>query len=325
MRSRAGRTAATLLVLGSLAGQARADAPPTGPAGPGGPEAADRLRAASAEYDAGRRAYVAGDFAAAAVHFENAWRDAPRAESLRSAIRARRAAKQAARAATLAAVARARYPDDAATQALASETLTQLAPSLHEVRLACSPACGVAIDGRAPADDDATEVRVFVEPGTHELAVSWPGERLRRVVVVARPGASEALALEAPRPAPAPALAAEPTAPSGATPPRPGGSPKPFGPAVFVVFAAVTAVGAGITTWSGIDTLQSPGTEVVRARCAGLGEACPEYQQGRDAQLRTNVALAVTGALAVTTGVVGVFFTQWSAPGGGGVAVRGAF
>ena len=67
--------------------------------------------------DRGRRAYLAKDFEQAAVHFENAYRDAPRAETLRLAIRARRDAKQLARAATLAAIAQQRYPDDAALEA----------------------------------------------------------------------------------------------------------------------------------------------------------------------------------------------------------------
>src|SRR5688500_1803343 len=72
----------------------------------------ERIKAAADEFDRGRRAYLAKDYEQAAVHFENAYRDAPSAPTLRLAIRARRDAKQLARAATLATIAQAKYPED---------------------------------------------------------------------------------------------------------------------------------------------------------------------------------------------------------------------
>jgi hypothetical protein len=63
--------------------------------------------------------------------------------------------------------------------------------------------------------------------------------------------------------------------------------------------------------WSGIDTLNNPGKDKVKADCMGLGTACKEYQQGLDAQRRTNIILAATGGVAALTAVVGVFFTEW--------------
>src|SRR5689334_8497513 len=53
------------------------------------PPTAERIRSAAKEYDEGRRLFVAGEFEQAAIHFENAYNDAPRAEALRNAIRAR--------------------------------------------------------------------------------------------------------------------------------------------------------------------------------------------------------------------------------------------
>ena len=50
----------------------------------------------------------------------------------------------------------------------------------------------------------------------------------------------------------------------------------------------------------------------MRRECVGQGEACPLYQQGQDAETRTNVLLGVTIGAAVFTGVVGLLFTQWS-------------
>jgi hypothetical protein len=73
-------------------------------------------------------------------------------------------------------------------------------------------------------------------------------------------------------------------------------------------------VGAVATIVSGVAAENDPGADAVRRDCVGLGESCPTYQKGRDAQLRTNVILGVTGVLGVATAVVGVFFTHWSAP-----------
>jgi len=53
---------------------------------------------------------------------------------------------------------------------------------------------------------------------------------------------------------------------------------------------------------------------VVKQKCVGLGESCPEYQTGRNAQFRTNILIGVTAGLGVLTGVVGLFLTQWSSP-----------
>ena len=60
--------------------------------------------------------------------------------------------------------------------------------------------------------------------------------------------------------------------------------------------------------------MNSPGADAVRSQCAGQGESCQAYQDGRSKQLRTNVLLGTTIGLGVVTGVIGVFFTQWSHP-----------
>jgi hypothetical protein len=92
---------------------------------------------------------------------------------------------------------------------------------------------------------------------------------------------------------------------------------KPFAPAVFITGAALTAVGAGLIVWSGIDTLNSPGRNTVRNACSGgptAGDCQKEYQLGQNAQLRTNVIIAVTSGVAAATAVIGLFFTEWSPP-----------
>ena len=277
------------------------------------PPSADRLKSAAEEYDRGRRAFLADDFEGAAVHFENAFRDAPRAETVRLAIRARRKAKQLGRAATLAAVAQQRYPNDPPTAQIAKETLDEAAPALNEYVVECNADCAIAADGRVVSQSDAQNHRIFLEPGPHELGVSFKQGGVARHIDAKR-GAKNTLAFEAPAAAvaSAPPSPVVPVTPAPARPETPQPSTKPLGPAVFFVALGVTAaVGAG-TIVSGIDAKNSPGVDAVRRACAGKDESCPEYQDGKSAETRTNVLLGVTIGAATITGVLGLFFTQWS-------------
>ena len=110
---------------------------------------------------------------------------------------------------------------------------------------------------------------------------------------------------------------------------------------VFSPGAGLTVVAGAATVLSGLDARNSPGADAVRRNCVGQGDACPDYQRGRSAQLRTNVLLAVTGGLFAASAVVGVFFTEWTkaparassaarvelepAVGLGQIGVRGSF
>ncbi|MCC6526574.1 MAG: hypothetical protein IT373_28255, partial [Polyangiaceae bacterium] len=90
----------------------------------------------------------------------------------------------------------------------------------------------------------------------------------------------------------------------------------------FVSLVATVGVGA-TTIWSGVDTVKNPGADAVRAACQGLGSDCPEYQDGRQKQLRTNVLIGVTAGLGVLTAVfAGV--SDWAALGGGSAPVATA-
>ena len=310
------------------------------------PPSADRLKSAAEEYDRGRRAFLADDFEGAAVHFEAAFRDAPRAETVRLAIRARRKAKQLGRAATLAAIAQQRYPNDPPTAQIAKETLDETAPVLNEYDVDCNADCAIAADGRVVSQSDAQKHRIFLDPGPHELGVSFKTGGVARHIDAKR-GGKDALAFEAPTaPTVSPPTPAVPVGAGPVTPERPPPSTKPLGPVVFFVALGMTAaVGAG-TIVSGIDAKNNPGVDAVRRACAGKDESCPAYQDGKSAELRTNVLLGVTLGAAAITGVIGVFFTQWSSsgprvdttgltrglrlgaapiPGGGSVGAAGAF
>ena len=237
-------------------------------------------------------------------------------------MRARRDAGELARAATLAAIGLRRFPDDATTGRAAADVIAQARPHVYEVQITSSDEYSVAIDEKIVAAERVKESRLFVDPGTHELLVSWADDRNTRIPIVAKEGGSQSLQLEppaapVPTPAPAPPIVARPPvlAPALLAPAPP--SSKPFGPAVFITGAALTAVGAGLIVWFGVETENKPGAEAVRNACplpAGLSNAyCNSlYQEGRGWQTRTNVLVAVTSGLAVATGVVGLFFTNWS-------------
>jgi len=112
---------------------------------------------------------------------------------------------------------------------------------------------------------------------------------------------------------PPPVVVPPPQQPPKEQPVQPA-STKPLGPLVFFIGAGLTVVAGAATIVSGIDTENSPGADAVRTQCAGQGESCQAYQDGRSKQLRTNILLGTTIGLGVVTGVVGVFFTQWSHP-----------
>jgi hypothetical protein len=267
---------------------------------------ADKISVAAKEYDDGRRLYLESKYDEAAAHFEAAFVAAPRAEPLRNAIRARRSARQYARAATLAQLALSEYPNDTQTAQLAWDAVNDLGPKVHAVVVTCDAKCAVAADGKPLTMIDATKHRLFVEPGGHELTVTV-GARTRQVKIDAKVGEKTELSVQPPMESPSP----PPAAVTGA---RLTSGGKPFGPAVPAVLAGLTLVAGGATIFSGLDAQSNPGSDAVKRDCVGQGESCPTYQKGVDAQNRTNILLGVTAGLAVATGVVAIFFTQWSSP-----------
>jgi hypothetical protein len=307
-------------------GPALAADAPADRAGPG----ADQIQFAAHEHDVGYRAYVGKQYEEAATHFENAFFAAPNPAELRFAIRAHREAKHQARAATLAAIGQRKFPDDAAIAKLATDTISEARPTVFELQIESEDGFRLAIDDKIVAFEPFKSVRAFTGPGKHEILVSWADDRSKRFMVEAAPGGTQRMIVEAPAvqatppaptpapvptppPAPLPAATNPPPSPLPPAPPPEEPPRKPLPPVVFIVAAGLTAASTAFTVWSGIDTQNNPGKDAVRSACMGLGESCSTYQQGLSNQLRTNVALAVTGVLGVATAGIGIFYTDWSA------------
>ncbi len=278
------------------------------------PDAA-KVRTAASEFDLGVKALDAKDFAVAAAHFEAADAAVPSDKALRRAILARADAGQGSRAATLAALALARHPDNANAVKLANDTLAKFGPALHKVQIRCAPPCILAVGTRAVHGEATTRWTVYLDPGPAQLSASFASGSSASAQVKARAGGETELRLEPPAGAAPPQP--EPTAPRQPESPSPAGAPEPAPRTrsglpvwVFPLGLVATAGAGGALVWSGLDTLENPGADAVREGCVGLGPSCPLYQQGLDAQLRTNVLIGVTGGLGAVTAVL-IGFTDF--------------
>lgn len=269
-----------------------------------------QIKAASEEFEKGVKAAQANAFEDAAVHFENADREAPSDAALRAAIRARRDAKQLDRAATLAELALARYPDKEEVATFA-KSIILLAKDLTKVEVACKPACELAVDSKIVHGEAMTKRTLWVEPGKHAVAAGW-GKKGTTKELTGKPGEASSLSFVPPAdPTPAATSAAPPppseTATSTTLEPKKNGLP----PAVFYTGLGLTVVLTGVTVWSGLDTNSSPGKDKVKQDCVGQGDTCPTYRDGLAKQSRTNLLLGVTAGVGIATGVVGLFLTDW--------------
>ncbi len=313
------------------------------------PEAALVAKAAGA-FDQGRSAYLARRFEMAASYFEAADAAVPSPQALRMAIRARAEAGQAARAATLAGGALLRYPAHRETRALADATIEANRTSLHRLEVTCGSPCVVAVGARAVVGKARKRWTIFVDPGSVTVSASFVSKQgADRQAIAARAGGNNALTFLPKRdPAVAPVSdRSEPnpeTVPAGPVPARPaeaegdggpsdgvpeegdglGGTEPSWiaSPGVFIGLAVATAAVGGVTIWSGIDTVNNPGADAVREACVGLGPDCPEYQDGRAKQTRTNILIGASVGVAALTAVLGAFVTDWNgeAEDGGGDA-----
>jgi hypothetical protein len=273
------------------------------------PTAADR-QAAGQAYDRATAAYLARDYARAATLFETAYRLAPASASLLQAVRAHDRAGNGLRAATLALRLQAFYGSDEAAARQAATTLAATRSQFLRIDVTCGAPCTLELDGvlqehssfyAAPGDEHT--VRATFETGTSErttrgaagavetlsfepppaaVAVGGPGDAAARASSRVGPRASD----------PVPAAAAEAPA-EGAG----------LGLEAFVIALVATVAAGGVLAWSGVDALD--GVPAYRDM-----PTVERLRDGQSRELRTNVLIGVTSALALTTFVLALA-TDW--------------
>lgn len=252
-----------------------------------------QARAAKA-FDEGERAFAAGQYHRAAISFEEAYAASPHSATLFNAAKARTKGGELALAATTYAriEAESSSPRDRDDARAAREALL---PKIGRVQVT-GDFDTATIDGE-PIGSSGTS---YVEAGSHTVIGKQKGRTVRQVVFVGLGAVVEARLVAEVEPPPAPA-------PEEKRPPpdRPTPAPSGLPPIVTYILGGTTIAMAGVTTWSGIDTLST------KSRFNQTG-ADADLDAGLSQQTRTNVLLGVTVGLAVVTGIVAIFFTDWT-------------
>ncbi|MEJ7734993.1 MAG: hypothetical protein WKG00_38115 [Polyangiaceae bacterium] len=265
-------------------------------------------------YERAASAFDAGRYGDAARDFARADEMSPNPVALESAVRAASLADDAPTALELCDRADGR-PGSPALTTTVQRARERFAGRAGKLTVRCRPAetCTLRVDGAA-AEAGAAHWRTA---GDHAVEVEAASERERFTVAVA---AGATVGWEPP-----PRLQATPAAAamgpsSPAAPPPPGADvsaaeSRGISPAFFWVGAGATVVLGGVTAWSGLDTLD-------RHRKWDDGDDAAK-DAGKAAQLRTNVLIGVTGALALGTAAIGIWAVDWggSAPKSARVAV----
>jgi hypothetical protein len=297
-----------LLLVGSMANPVAAQSSASEPT----PE---EVRAAAEAFDLGRQSYKDGRFAEAAEQFERADASAPNATALELAIRARDKAGDLDRAGSLAALALVLYPNDENIAKIAPDVIERAGAELYDLTVNCSEPCEISDGNKVVHGAPATRRTLFLSAGTHNLRAGFSEGRTLSKSVEATAGgvgsveftlaADEAPATE-PTPEPPPPEPVKPDADQGVKKKQSG-----LPPVVFWAGVGATGVLGAVTIWSGIDTVNNPGADKVKAECAQGDENCALYKDGRSKQLRTNVLIGVTSVVGVATAVVGAFAINW--------------
>ncbi|HEX7601242.1 MAG TPA: hypothetical protein VF316_06535 [Polyangiaceae bacterium] len=292
-----------------------------------GQESEDDRKAAAKLFGEGQKAYNAGDYQHAAESFEQAYKRAPRLAPLWNAARAWHKAREYARAANLYAKYLKLAPSNAPDRNSATAAMRDLEPRLARLEIHAASFELVTVDG-APIEelDDQGTAIVYVTPGAHAVEGTAHGNKAREKPDV-QAGSSSSVVLQLPE---TPVVVAPVPQPQPQPQPRPEDVHSGWSPVVVAVGAGLTAVGLGLTIWSGLDTLAQRQTFESSQTQLNLDD-------GRAKQLRTNVFIGVTAGVAALTTVAAIFFVDWKGHkssaepsaqvgfGLGGMSVRGTF
>lgn len=261
------------------------------------PSAADR-QAAGQAYDRATAAYLARDYPRAATLFETAYRLAPSSAALLQSVRAHERAGNNLRAATLALRLQAFYASDAAAARQAETTLTATQGQFVRVDVTCAGECTLELDGVLQE-----HTSFFAAPGVpHAVRATFEtGTTDREINGVA--GTTERVSFEAPA---AQVVAAGGEGGETTTDGESNGG-SGLSPIPFIVALVATAAAGGVLVWSGVDALDGvPAYEAMPTRA--------RLEDGQSRELRTNILVGVTGALAITTVILAIV-TDWDGDG----------
>jgi hypothetical protein len=280
------------------------------------------VTAAAKAFSEGQQAQVSGDFALAAEKFELAHSILPSAAALRSAARMRMKAGHLATAATHADGLLLVYADDEASVEAAQEILKEAGPQLAHFDVKCSQQCTVSIDGKAIGGEKRRTHAFYGRPGSRTVQV-WFGPTIQsEKSVEVEAGETLELAFDAPAAEAAPPAATPRPADQNfqksdagkqASTPLAGRRSTPAPSTSRGVHAAWFSAGLALTVGAGAATAWS-GMETRDLRERFDAEPTREtYDEGRSAQLRTNIFAAVTAAAGITTLILSMV-TDWGEP-----------
>ena len=246
---------------------------------------------ARAAYDGAALAYDRGDFVVAAREFGRADELDPNDVALAQALEAATRAGSAAIGMNLVERAHARTVGaDVSTRAAEAEAA--LASHASKIVITCAECDATEID-------NVTSAHVlWVEPGTHVVEMRR-GKHVDRIEVHAVAGATFEASPPPLPPEPAPVVKREVHVKYVGH--------EGVSPYIFWGAAGVTALAGAFTVVSAIDTSNSH-------KDFQANPNATTADSGRSAETRTNIVLGITGAAAVTTAVIGVFFVHWSSP-----------
>ncbi len=302
------RLAVTLAVALALSAHGgRADAAPDDDA---------RARAAQA-YKRGVAATDRGDHREAAKEFALADATAPNPVALRAALDAAVDADEPVLGSEL--VARAsRAPVEGLLAKSVEAAKKKFAGRAGRLEVVCPEraTCLATLDGSAIKVGAPTWTR----SGQHTVVVQLDGVAQTKLVEV---GPDE-VATVTPAPVaasvapPGPATPGSPSVPPPSFPPLPPASePEPSSPSrtgLWITGGLTVAVGA----FAGVFAFRAKTAhdDFVSADCPRVPHSsCEELKvDGEDTQRTANILFGITGALAVGTGVVALFFTDWGGP-----------
>jgi hypothetical protein len=297
------------------------------------PQESKREQAAAA-YDEAVRLSSRAEYEPAARKFLEADAIVPSADALSSAIASARRANAHLLVAEAADRAVGRQATDPELAARAREALAEAELRLSRFRLSCRPApCELDFDGSRVAPG-----RRYALPGVHVVRATAPSgahtdERLTTAAGTEYVVALEVSALPAPLAADEGSTGAANEARAIRTDEaraerRPSSRVRPLDSWVFYAGLGTTAALAGVTTWSGIDTLNAK---------ADLPNPSSEQKNAdvSDRAHRTDWLLGGTLVVAAATAAVGLVWVDWGpsehsalilspVPGGAVVGLVGA-